>query len=230
MRWRSAAAAAAAAAAASALRIESALAWARARSAWHAESQVTAVSTGAGVGTASGCLLQAAALERRATTTRASRCWRTMMSPGGVKKGYDLDYRGRSEGDHAASLAPPVRVSCLTRADSTSSTHSCLTPLREEVNTMCRLSGAHEGSSFSPSLVHCFTVRSRSEMVMIWKRPPICDWNAIRRPSRDQSGLERYDWSPKLYGVSRSAFVPSASLIYTSGCPERPDVNAIRRA
>jgi hypothetical protein len=46
-----------------------------------------------------------------------------------------------------------------------SNTHNCLTPVRVDVKTTCRLSGAHDGCSFSPSVVNGLGVPPRTGIV-----------------------------------------------------------------
>src|SRR5262245_44182260 len=60
--------------------------------------------------------------------------------------------------DHAASFEPADFVSCLTWPVSVSMIQSCRAPVRLDVKTRCRPSGAHDGCSFSPSLVRYFGV------------------------------------------------------------------------
>src|SRR5262245_16092737 len=60
--------------------------------------------------------------------------------------------------DQAASLEPADLVNCLTWPDSVSMIQSWRAPVRLEVKTRCRPSGAHDGCSFSPSLVRYFGV------------------------------------------------------------------------
>ena len=69
--------------------------------------------------------------------------------------------------DHEASLEPADFVNCRMRPDSVSMIQSWRTPVRVDVNTRWRASGAHEGCSFSPSLVMYFGVLPLARIVRI---------------------------------------------------------------
>src|ERR1035437_7985771 len=156
-----------------------------------------ATGAGAGAGAGSGFFLHSETAKSMSATAAIERREANMvvLRSGGHWIGqFPGDYRAVSRrGDQAPNRALPARVSWRVRPDSVSSTQSCFVPERVEVNSKWRPSGAHEGASLRPSLVRACTLLSRKLIAMIWNTPPICDWNATRRPSGDQSGSERYN-------------------------------------
>jgi hypothetical protein len=69
----------------------------------------------------------------------------------------DGGYCDNKRGDHADNLASDPKVSWRERPVSTSTIHNWRVPPRVDENTICRESGAHDGSSFRPSFVTNFT-------------------------------------------------------------------------